>query len=132
MSNTLSGFATSLAPVSDIVCAYATSPAQIQVEADPVWQTIGEFDVPQDVDVRLTALGFASVSGVKVYLALYNPEYMTDSLITLTDTATVKKVSSIVHLVTGVRYKIAMQVTSSGPRGLTAFRVARTVYLGAP
>lgn len=129
----LQGFATSLAPVNDIVCAYSTSPAQIPASLYSMWHVIGDFSVPQDVDARLSAIAFIS-EHCWIEIALFEPAKMAASVITFNSPQAVQKSSPAVHLVAGITYKIAARVFVDyeilSPTA-RMFGVIRTAFLGS-
>lgn len=130
MGRSLSGYATTIDPVEDIVCAYTTSPTQIPANADTPPIVIGEFSVPTAVRCRLEIIGFVSAAGVTVTAAIYNPTLMQGSNTYISDRIAAKSKSQPVDLVPGVVYQICAACV--GWQSPLNFGVVRTAGIGAP
>jgi hypothetical protein len=133
MARSLSGYATQIDPISDIVCAYTTSPTQLPARSGaypPI--VIGEFTVPSAVTARLTVCAFLSEynSLVDLNVWLYNPARIEASHVHFIETRPTIKRSEPLNLVPSVLYQVVAAV--EGLEGPTRFAVVRHAYLGAP
>lgn len=125
---TLQGYATSVAPVTDIACAYASAPYEPVPTADPSpWVVFGVFTVPQSVSARLIVLAVNS-GPAALSLKLFNPTAMENTLVLVPASGQVETVQSFAtDLEPNTKYQIAAQYL-----GASGKAVINTVSLGAP
>jgi hypothetical protein len=132
MATSLAGYASSINPVSQIVCAYASGSTTLSARTGtPRWIVIGNFTVPEQVRARLYILGLVTVNAT-CSVALFDP--------TLVDNSTVAMIvggpeqttrGDPIDLSPGKRYQIAACVATDSQEGVEdKFAVIRTVSLG--
>jgi len=118
----LQGYATTVAPVTEIVCAYASAPYQpTAIAANAPWVVFGSFTVPIAVAARLCVAGLNTGPAV-LTVAIYNPAQMSDSVLAVTSGVESECLSAPISLLPGVVYQIAAQY--SGTTGLAVIRTA--------
>lgn len=130
MTTSLAGYASSINPVTQIVCAYASGSTTLRARSGtPRWIVIGNFTVPEAVRARINVLGLVS-DGATCSVAIYDPSLVVNSSFNLVvGGAEQLSVGSPIDLVPNKRYQIAV-VVQTDVEADNKFAVIRTVSLG--
>ena len=126
----LEGYALSLNPTTDVICAYASGSVTLPAYTAERWIQIGSFTVPEIVRGRLVVRGNAT-DGTQVRVALFSPAKIADSQAVLAYLDEREARSKELTLTPGVTYQIAAAAVAD-PAGDTQFGVVRSVSLGNP
>ena len=130
MTTSLAGYASSINPVTQIVCAYASGSTTLRARSGTArWIVIGNFTVPESVRARINVLGLVS-DGATCSVAIYDPSLVANSSFNLVvGGAEQLSVGSPIDLVQNKRYQIAVAVQTDDEAD-NKFAVIRTVSLG--
>lgn len=93
MATSLAGLATSIDPVTRIICAYTSElrsiPASVQ---DNIWYAVGSFTVPELCAARLAILG-STTGGAMLTAQIFDPERLTNATVSLNSSTETEAVS---------------------------------------
>lgn len=130
MTTSLVGYASSINPVTQIVCAYASGSTTLRARSGTTrWIVIGNFTLPEAVRARINVLGLVS-DGATCSVAIYDPSLVVNSSFNLVvGGAEQLSVGSPIDLVPNKRYQIAV-VVQTDVEADNKFAVIRTVSLG--
>jgi hypothetical protein len=126
----LEGYALSINPTTDVICAYASGAVTLPAYTEERWIQIGSFVVPETVRARLVVRGNAT-DGTQVRVALFAPAKVTDSQAVLAYLDEREARSKELTLRPGVTYQIAAAAVAAVV-GDQSFGVVRVVSLGNP